>query len=183
EHANTLASNLDALVINQEGTSMSVLKEGGIEKCNAIISVTGDDKTNLMVCEIAKSIGVPKIIARVNTPGNEELFVKLGISLVVPVTQNAINAIENTILEGNLRILSKIGDGKATIFEVVVPEESVLENYKGNMLEGGIISAIYRNGTVIIPEKNTKIEAGDVLIIVGEETHIKKILKMLNIKS
>ncbi|MEA2003727.1 MAG: NAD-binding protein [archaeon] len=183
ELSNELASNLDALVINQDGTTMSILKEGGIEKCDAVISVTGDDKTNLMVSEIAKSIGVSRIIARINNPGNEELFVKLGISLVVPVTQNAVNAIENSLLDGNIRILSKIGDGKAAIFELVVPSGSALENHKGNTFEGGIISAIYRNGTVEIPEKNTKIEAGDVLIIVSEDMQMKKIVDMIETKN
>lgn len=182
ELSQELASNLDALVINQDGTTMPILKEGGIEKCDAIVSVTGDDKTNLMVSEISKSIGVPKIIARVNNPGNEELFVKLGISLVVPVTQNAVNTIENALIESNVRIISKIGDGKATIFEVVVPDESPLQKHRGNTLEGGIISAIYKNGAVEIPDKNTVIEAGDVLIIVGQDAHMNKILNLVGTK-
>ncbi len=183
ELSKELASNLDALVINQDGTTMSILKEAGIDKCNAVISVTGDDKTNLMVSEIAKSIGVPKIIARVNNPGDEELFVKLGISLVVPVTQNTINTIENDLLESNVRILSKIGDGKATILEIVVEDGSAIANHKGNILNGGIISAIYKNGTVTIPDIKTKIEAGDVLIIVAQDAHINSILATAKAKN
>ncbi len=182
ELSTELASNLDALVINQDGTTMSILKEGGIEECDAVVSVTGDDKTNLMVSEIAKGIGVPKIIARINNPGNEDLFVKLGISQVVPVTQNAVNAIENSLIEGNIRIISKIGDGKAAIFEVVVQSGSELENHKGNEVYGGMISAIYRNGAVTIPDRNMKVEAGDVLIIVSEDTHMKKIIDMVGTK-
>ncbi len=182
ELSTELASNLDALVINQDGTTMSILKEGGIEKCDAVISVTGDDKTNMMVSEIAKGIGVPKIIARINNPGNEELFVKLGISQVIPVTQNAVNSIENSLIEGNIRILSKIGDGKAAIFEVVVQNGSMLENHKGNEIDGGLITAVYRNGAVTIPDRNTKVEAGDVLIIVSEDTHMKKIIDMVGTK-
>ncbi|MBW6461936.1 MAG: NAD-binding protein [DPANN group archaeon] len=183
ELSQELASNLDALVINQDGTTMSILKEAGINKCNVVISVTGDDKTNLMVSEIAKSIGVPKIIARVNNPGDEELFVKLGISLVVPVTQNTINTIENALLDGNVRILAKIGDGKATIVEVVVEDGSAIANHKGNILEGGIISAIYKTGTVTIPDIKTKIEVGDVLIIVAQDAHLNKIIKIAKAKN
>lgn len=177
--AKQLASDIDALVIHEDGTDMLVLSEAGIRKAGAVIACTGDDKTNLMVCEISKNLGVARIIARVNNPGNEELFVKLGISLVVPVTQSAVNAMENALLGAGTRILAEIGDGKAEIFEIVVPPESRLVGTRGASVDGGTVAVIYRDGSITIPSDKTEVMAGDVLIVVARMEHVPKVLKLV----
>ena len=58
-----------------------------------------------------------------------------------------------------------------------------MEKQKGNILTGGTISAIYKNGTITMPDKKTKIETGDVLIIVAQDAHINSILKSVKTKN
>jgi len=179
KRANELANSLDSLVINDEGTDMISLKNAGIETTDAFIALTGDDKVNLMGCEIAKNIGVPHIITRINNPGNEELFVKLGINMLIPVTQDAVNLIDNHLSSPGTRVLAEIGDNKAQIIEIMIPESSKFVGHKGVKIDDGTISAIYRNGLIIMPEKNITINAGDVVIIVAKTEHISKITKQL----
>ena len=176
--AKKLADRLDALVINDDGTDMLVLKNAGIETADAIIALSRDDKTNLMVCQIAKNIGTSKIISRVNIPGNDELFVKLGISLVVPTTQYGVNMVANELKKGGLRILSEIGDAKAVIYELVIEKESKLIGHDNESLEGSRVCAIYRNGEVLYPGSRNPLQAGDVLIIISKTANMDKIQKL-----
>ncbi|MCK5300002.1 MAG: NAD-binding protein [Candidatus Aenigmarchaeota archaeon] len=176
--AKKLADRLDALVINDDGTDMLVLKNAGIETADAIIALSRDDKTNLMVCQIAKNIGTSKIISRVNIPGNDELFVKLGISLVVPTTQYGVNMVANELKKGGLRILSEIGDAKAVIYELVIEKDSKLIGHDNESLEGSRVCAIYRNGEVLYPGSRNPLQAGDVLIIISKTANMDKIQKL-----
>ncbi len=175
--AKALALNTDALVIRGDATDITILEDADIGKTEAIVAATQDDTTNLMICEIAKSRNVKKIVARVNTPGNEELFVKLGISLIVPVTELAVTSIKNALVSTGERVLAEIADGKAQAIEVVVTEKSTLVGAYARKVKGGVIGAVYRNGAVIVCDINTKIEAGDVLTIIAKTEDIPRIIK------
>ena len=60
EIAKKIVNEISALVIQGDGTEMAVLNEAGLSETDAIIT-TIDDKTNLMICEIAKSEKIKKL--------------------------------------------------------------------------------------------------------------------------
>ena len=57
-------------------TEIHVLERAGIERPpDIVLAVTGDDEDNLVIAQIAKEgYGVPKAIARVNDPRNQQHF-------------------------------------------------------------------------------------------------------------
>ncbi len=179
EIAKEIALDTDALVLKGDASDMVTLEEGGIEKCDAIVAATQDDKTNMMISEIAKSIGVPRIVARVNEPGNEELFVKLGIQSIIPITQIAITSITNVLLGAGERVVAQISDGKAQIVELVIPETSSVRDSVGTRINGALLGSIYRNGTVIIADKDTRLEAGDVALFITKTESVPRLLKLV----
>jgi trk system potassium uptake protein TrkA len=174
--AKELATKINGLVINGDGTEMLVLKDAGISEADVLLALTGDDKANLMTCEIAKSFNVPKIIALVNHPGNEELFMKLGIADIVPVTQQVANAIENMLLGGGVRVLAEIGDGEAKILEIVVGEDSKYANTSVTEVKGFVIAGIWREGNFMFPTKSLKLVAGDLVLVVVKTKDLEKVI-------
>ena len=177
--AKELAMSVDALIINGDGTDILTLEDAEAENADAIVAATNDDKANLMICEIAKSLNVPIVVARVNKPGNEGLFLKLGISSIIPVTANAVTAMQTALSDAGERIVGEIGNGKAQIVELVVKENSRAVGFSGSKLGGGRVGAIYRNGAVIIPDKKTEFQAGDVITVIARTEHIPKIQKLV----
>ncbi len=177
--ANELAVKINGTVINGDGTDMLVLKDAGINKADVFLALTNDDKANLMMCEIAKSFNVPKIIALVNHPGNEELFMKLGIADIIPVTQQVANAVENMLLGAGTRVLAEVGDGDVKIMEVVVGESSKHVNKQVNEIKGFMIAGIWREGNFIFPTKNTKLSAGDLVLLVVKTKDMERIVEEL----
>ena len=57
EHLSRADSTLDAMCLNGNGASISVLMEAGVRSADRVIAVTGVDETNLVCCLIAKSLG------------------------------------------------------------------------------------------------------------------------------
>lgn len=64
---------------------LDILRQAGIEGCDAIAAVTEDDNTNIMVCQIAREIfNVPRIVARIFDPLREDIFSRFDIQSVCP---------------------------------------------------------------------------------------------------
>jgi len=56
------------IVLNGDGLSLELLDEAEVARADAILVVTDDDKTNILVAVRAKQIGCPMAIALVNDP-------------------------------------------------------------------------------------------------------------------
>ncbi|MBW2980842.1 NAD-binding protein [Candidatus Woesearchaeota archaeon] len=178
--AEDTAKEIDALVIKGDATEYSILKDAGIEKADAVIALTDDDKTNLMVCEIAKSSKITKILSRVNSPKNEELFTKLGITSVVPLVSLEITKIKNMLEPGRERVIAELGEGDVQVIEATLGEKSRLIGRDEASIKGAVIGAIYREGDIVIPEKGAKLKEGDVLVIIAKSKGIDKITKLIS---
>ena len=88
ETCNLLTREYDALVIKGDGTDIEYLKEAGVNKADALLAVTGDDKVNLIVCQLAQKLfNVPKVVGRINDPKNEAVFSTLDIKNTVSTTR------------------------------------------------------------------------------------------------
>ena len=175
KRAKQVANSIDALVIHGDGTDLATLKDAGADEADAIAAVTDDDKTNLMVCEIAKSLGIKKIIARVNKSENEELFTKLGITGVVPTVALAVTKIKNLLTElKSERVVYKFGKGDIQVLAITIPKESKLVG-KPAEIKNAIVGVIYRDGEMMLPRESTKIKEEDVLVLTAKTKNLKSI--------
>ena len=75
-------------------TDPDVLKQGGIENCDAVAAVSEDDSVNLMAAQIAKNIFQrEKVICRVSDPHWQILYHKYyGLETICPtvLTEQAV---------------------------------------------------------------------------------------------
>lgn len=80
-----LASNFGGLSVTANGTDFDKLRESQIEKASAVIAVTNDDNTNIMIAQIARDMfGVERVIARLYDPDRESVYKELGIETICP---------------------------------------------------------------------------------------------------
>ncbi len=165
--AEELGEKLDALVLRGDATDRKILKDGNIEKCDAMVALTGDDKTNLMICEIAKDFKVPKIISRIVDSSNENIFTKLGITASINTTTSAILAFKRILDEADKKLVSFVAGEKAEVFEMTVKKKSQIANKKVKDFDKHefSIAGIFRDGQFIKPRPDQKILEGDVVVI------------------
>lgn len=164
------AERFGAIVMQGDGAEAATLEAAGAGRADVVIAVTGDDEDNLVICQMAKEkFRVGRSIARVNNPKNEELFRKLGIDVTVSQTNVILSIIEQQIPERPFVHLLALRHADIAIVEAKVSAESPVVDQPIQRIEfppDVIVSAILRDGGVVIPTGQTVILEGDEVIAV-----------------
>ena len=123
--ARQIADELGSIVLNKDGCEGKHLAEAGANRAGIVAAVTGDDEDNLVVCQMAKHhFDVPRTIARVNNPKNEELFRHLGVDEIISPTRMALAAIEQDIPVHELLHLADLKGGALQLLEAQIADDS-----------------------------------------------------------
>jgi trk system potassium uptake protein TrkA len=78
-----LADVSECMVITGDASQKSTLEEARIRNAHAFVAAAGDDSENLMLCMVAKEIGVKTVISLVDESEHTETFRQAGINLQV----------------------------------------------------------------------------------------------------
>ncbi|MBU0686480.1 MAG: NAD-binding protein [Candidatus Margulisbacteria bacterium] len=169
------------LVISGDGCDPHILEDAGMERAQVVAAVTGDDEDNLVICQLAKeTFGVPRAIARINNPKNQETFNSLGVDAVSSTTVIA-KLIEEEATVGDIITLLTLKRGQIAITETVINAASpaARKMIKDLVLPAeSVITTIIRGDKVIFPKGNTVIEVGDdviALALPSKEKELKRI--------
>lgn len=181
-----IANEMDIPIICGDATRLEVLENAEIQNSKALVSVTGSDETNLIVCQLAKKkFGVEKTVAKSNNPKNVAVMQVLGIDNVINSTDSIASLIEREVDTSSIKHLLSMNGGEVTLFEVQLPENYV---YEGKMLMDiklpvlcNIVS-ITRAGRTIIPRGQSMLKSGDKLIVISETNMVKELKSVLKIK-
>lgn len=180
-----LANSLDIPVICGDGTLIEVLENISIQDADAMVSVTGQDETNLISCQLAKKVfKIKKTIAKVNNPKNAQVMEKLGIDIAISSTDNIAKLLERELDSNTIKELISIKNGDSSVSEINLPEKSPLHGKKLSEIklpDECIIISILRDDKVIIPRGNIKLFSLDKVMILAKNKflpQIKTILKL-----
>ena len=169
-----LRETLGDLVILGDGCEVRIQEEAGMERADVVAAVTGDDEDNLVVAQIAKHrFKVPRAVARINDPKNQEVFRELGIDTTVSATEIIYHMIEQQIPSGDMIPLALLKGSNIEIVEVELTRGSLMigKTLKEITLPPeSLIICVIRNSQPAIPTPDTPFEIGDVVIaLVTEE--------------
>ena len=80
-----LSPSFGGIAIIGDATEMPVLDRAEITKATAVVSVTNNDNTNIMVAQLAKELfGIRQVIARLYDPERECVYREFGIDTICP---------------------------------------------------------------------------------------------------
>jgi trk system potassium uptake protein TrkA len=164
-----------------DACELSSLEDAGMQLCDVVIAATGDDKVNLVVSLLAKTVfAVRRVVARVNDPANEWLFTEAwGVDVAVS-TPRMLAAMVVTV--GDLVQLLTLRQGQANLVELTLPEDTPLAGRpvrEVHLPKDAALVVILRGGRVIVPQPDDPLEAGDELLFVASanvEDEIRKAL-------
>jgi trk system potassium uptake protein TrkA len=174
----------DAEWLLADACEVASLEEARLERCQVVIAATGDDKVNLVVSLLAKTeFGVPRVVARVNHPKNEWMFNEAwGVDVAVSTPRIMSALVEEAVSIGDLVRLFRFSQGNANLVELTLPPDSLIVGKKVSDVEWPTDTAlvtIIRGGSVIRPEGDIPLEAGDELLFVAhpdQETTLEDVL-------
>jgi trk system potassium uptake protein TrkA len=167
-----------------DATELFVLERAGIGRpADIVIAVTGDDEDNLVIGQLAKEkYGVPKVIARVNDPRNQQLFDLLDLRLTVSATQMVLGLIEHEVPAHELVHLLELRKENLEIVEVEVVAGAPADGKRVDELavpRGARLISVMRNGAAEIAVGSTRLEAGDQVLAIlepGMEDELRRLL-------
>ncbi|MBM4235702.1 MAG: Trk system potassium transporter TrkA [Firmicutes bacterium] len=156
------------LVLQGDATEISMLREEDTDQADAVISATGDDRSNIVAALLARQFGVKKIICEVMKPHYVQVYNALGINSLINPRLLAAAQIMRLIRREDVVALSILQDEKAEVVEVILPESAKVVNRKlaeAGLPRGMLIGSVIRNGSVMVPNGNTVLKANDHLVI------------------
>lgn len=162
------------------GYDLDVLTEAGIDRADALVSVTNSDNANVVTALIALNrFRVPKVIARIYDPLRERLYQTLGIQ-TFSSTSWAANKIKNLIAHAEVIRHMSFGNG-----EVEVVEGEILPQLSGKKLADITVPgevqpiAIIRYGRSFVPTSGTVLQEKDGIAFTVMSTAVATLKKLL----
>jgi trk system potassium uptake protein TrkA len=183
ERCNRLTELLDdrVMIINGDGRDMDLLVDEGLKNTEAFVALTGNSETNILACLAAKRMGVSKTVAEVENIDYISMAESLDIGTVINKKMIAASHIYQMMLDADVNNLKSLTFANADVAELVVKEGARITKHAVkdlNFPKGVTIGGLVRNGEGVVVEGNTRIQAGDHVVIFCLSTMmIKKVEK------
>jgi trk system potassium uptake protein TrkA len=167
-----------------DATELHVLELAGIVRPpELVLAVTGDDEDNLIICQLAREgYRVPKVVARVNDPRNQEHFDLLGIGQTVCATSNILGLVEHEVPEHGIVRLLELRKENLEIVELQVDRDSPAAGKRVAGLtlpDGSRLISVMRGGKSELAHDSTVLRPGDQVLAVvepGKEDQLYRVL-------
>ncbi len=197
ERARSAADQLDCTVIEADGGNLKTLEKAGIASADALIALTGDDETNMLISSSVDAV-YPDIkkIARVRDYDRYMRTIEIvrraksrspspsrpifGIDHVVNPDVEAASSIMRAMEIGAVGTAIEIGGGYA-IAELPVGEKSPIAGLQLKVvssLEGWnfLVAYIESDGETALPNGESVLKAGDRIGILMRKDEVESVL-------
>ena len=188
EHLSRADSTLDAMCLNGNGASISVLMEAGVRSADLVIAVTGVDETNLVCCLIAKSLGAQHTVARVRNPDYRRdadmLKREIGLDMVINPDLAAAQEIARILSFPAAISVEPFAGGRIDMIGFQMQESDTilghsLSDFHRERVAEVLICAAQRGDEFIIPNGSFVPRLDDRLYMVGTKAELQKMLKSM----
>lgn len=172
------------IVLNGDGMDMDILMEASIDRADAVLAVTDDDKTNLLCAVRAKQAGCAMSIALVNDPTLAPLMGPLDIDAYINPRATTVSSILRHVRHGRVRAIYSIGDAEAEMIEAQVLSTSPLAGKLIRDTEfpaGVLVGAVMKGERVLKPTGDLRMEAGDVIALFTMATDVPEVERLLQV--
>lgn len=157
-----------ALIINADGSDMSVLKEEGIQDADAFVALTDSSEANIFACLAAKRFGVGKTIAEVENIDYIPMAEALDIGTVLNKKTITASYIYQMLLDASVLNIHNLTSADAEIVVFIAKEGSRITRAKirdMELPEDTNIGAIVRAGEGVLVNGETRIIANDQVVV------------------
>ncbi len=173
-----------SIVLYGDGMDIEILREAGIDKSDAVLCVTDDDKTNLLASVRAKAEGAGMAIALVNDPTMVPMMGPLDIDAYVNPRATTVSSILRHIRHGRVQGVYSIGDAEAEIIEAEVMSTSPLAGKQIRDIEfpeGVLVGALLKAGDVIRPAGSTRLDEADIIVMFALSKDVPAVEALLQV--
>ncbi|MGF1557618.1 MAG: Trk system potassium transporter TrkA [Flavobacteriaceae bacterium] len=184
-------NHLDIRVLKGDATSISLLKDAGVQDSSLVIAVTSSETTNLTLCMLAKQLGCKRTIARISNTefvDNKEMinFKDLGIDELISPEELAAAEIQLLLNKSAFNDTYEFEGGRLTMVGVSLPRSAP---FVGKMVREAakifpelhfMPIALQRLGTqfTVIPRGDTVFKEGDQVYFITTSEGVDELYKL-----
>lgn len=156
-------------VINGDGTKPYILEEACADDMDLAIALTQKDEDNLVICELCKKrFHVKKTVSLLNDQKKTDFFYRMGVDSVVCAINTITGIIEQQAFVEEMASRIPIGEGRVGISEIYISRTAPAAEKKVwelDLPEHAVIGCVLRGEESMIPRGDTRILAGDRLVV------------------
>ncbi len=182
ERCQQLAESLpDCNIVHGDGRDVELLQEEGIGDCEAFVALTDSSETNILGCLAAKEFGAKKTIAEVENIQFISEAEGLNIGSVVNKKLLASSRIFQLMLDRDSSNSKCLALADAEVAELVVKEGARITRdavMNLNLSRDMTIAGLVRDGKGLLVKGNTRIQAGDHVVIFCLQGALHKMEKL-----
>ena len=166
-----LSQEFDAFVLEGDGTHPELLQKALIEEADALVATTNSDALNTVIAMLAKRFGVPTIIVKLKDLGLRAACQEMGVARIIAPSISAAAEILaalhgfgrpdlSLVTRGGLRFveLEVQGIEGASLAELAIPD-------------GVLVLTVVRGEEVLLARGKTRLQQGDLLLLLVENEH------------
>jgi trk system potassium uptake protein TrkA len=144
-----------------------VLLTAGIRRVDGLAAVTGSDETNVVMARLARQVfSVPRVVARLYDPRKAEVYQRLGLQVLNPLTWG-VQRLAELLSYSILNTVFSLGSGDVDVMEIELPHLLVGRTVNEVTLPGEMhVATISRDGKTFLPTLGTVFQEGDRLHLI-----------------
>lgn len=171
-------------IIHGSGLEREILEEAGVQNTDTIISVTNDDKVNILASLMAKRAGCKHCISLINNNAYVPLLGNLEVDVTINPRETTISSILHHVRRGRVRAVYSIHDSAAEIMEADAMASASIVGKTIEQLDlphSIRIVALMRKDSIIYPDATTTIQEHDRVVVLCMSDMIKRAEKLFSV--
>lgn len=177
-----LAESLNrALILHGNATDMELLEMEGVEEIDGFVVLTGSDDTNMLASLLAKTHGVPKVVALISRLDYIPLVGRVGIDAAVSPRLSAVNSILRYVRRGIVVGVAALRGINAEVIEFSVQPGSRIAGKtlaEIDFPQDSLVGAITRGDEVVVPSGLATLAHGDKVTVLALPDAVKDVEKL-----
>jgi len=174
------------VVLHGDGLDRDTLIEAGVNGADIAISLSNDDRVNVLSAGLVKEAGVRRTLCLVNDQTLNSLKEPLRVDVFIDPRQTTISTILQHVRRGRILAVQSLENGQAEVIEAVALSTSPLIGKSLNELDipdGIRVGAVARGDEILFPSGSFVIRADDQVILFVERDKIPVVEKMFRVSA
>ncbi|HSN82016.1 MAG TPA: NAD-binding protein [Polyangiales bacterium] len=172
ERCEDLSEQFDAFVLEGDGTNPELLQKALVEEADALIASTSSDALNTVIAMLAKRFDVPTVMVKLKDLGLRAACKEIGVARIVTPSISAAAEMLAALHGFGRPDLSLVTRGGLRFEELEVQGIDPTSIRELNVPDGALILTVVRGEEVLLARGSTRVQQGDLLLLLVENEHV-----------
>ena len=161
-----LIEKIDCVFMHGNGSKPAILKETDPGSIDVLFCLTKSDEANIIASLVARSLGIKRVITRIEDFEFEHICIELGLTDTIIPTLNNARYLANIAAGRNILELSVIIRGNVRLFSFIADETSEGLIAELDLPKQSRVIFLYRDNVFQPTDEATKLKKGDEVVLV-----------------